>query len=124
MQDPHTSHSWFSHDPSCSADSKGFVDTRIVAPELLDDTRAPFAAAVPNVSASATIRKTLCSLKFLQQAVDPSSSATSLAFRDELSWLFEAGLLTPATSSSPTSSGNEMGPVAPEYGTSFYGATM
>ncbi|KAH9989742.1 hypothetical protein BJV77DRAFT_1015702, partial [Russula vinacea] len=51
------------------------------------------------------------------------SSATSPASQDELSWLFKAGQFTPATSSSPTGGGNEEGPVAPEYGTSFYGAT-
>ncbi|KAH9989445.1 hypothetical protein BJV77DRAFT_1017134, partial [Russula vinacea] len=94
---PRTSHSWFSQDPSCSPDSKGFVDT--------SDSRTPFAAAASNV-------------------VDPSSSATSPVSRDELSWLFEAGQFTPATSSSPTGGGNEEGPAVPEYGTSFYGATM
>ena len=80
-------------------------------------------AAAPNVSASATTRRALYSPRFLQQVVDPSSSSTSPASQDELSWLFEAGQFTPATSFSPTSGSNKGGPIAPEYGALHYGVT-
>jgi hypothetical protein len=104
------------------------VDTSFVAPDLLGDPIwTPFAAqsvaAAPNVSASATTGRALYSPKFLQQVVDPSSSATSLASQDELSWLFGAGQFTPVTYSSPTSGSNEEGPIAPEYGALHYGVT-
>ena len=127
MQDPRTSHSWFSHDPSRSPDAKVFIDTSLVVPELQGDTNwTPFAAhseATPtNVSASTTTRRVLYSPRFLQQVVDPSNFPTSPASH-ELSWLFEAGQFVPAASSSPTSGGNEEGPVVPRYSTSFYGAT-
>ncbi|KAH9987420.1 hypothetical protein BJV77DRAFT_1161362 [Russula vinacea] len=81
-----------------------FVDPSFVVAELPGDPIwTPFAAqsvaAAPNV-------------------VDLSSSATSSASQDELSWLFGAGRFMPATSSSPT---NEGGPIAPEYGALLYG---
>jgi hypothetical protein len=125
MQGPRTSHSWFSHDPSCSPDGKVFVDTSFVGPELLGDPNwTPFAAqpvaVAPNVSATGGA---LYSPRSLQQVVGPSSSATSPASQDELAWLFEAGQSTPAISYSPSSGGNEEGLVAPEYGALFHGGT-
>ena len=80
-------------------------------------------AAAPNVSATATTRRALYSPRFLQQVVDSSSSSTSPASQDELSWLFGAGQFTPATSLSPTSGSNKRGPIAPEYGALHYGVT-
>ena len=127
MQDPRTSHPWFSHDPSRSPDAKVFIDTSLVVPELQGDTNwTPFVAhseaAATNVSASTTTRRVLYSPRFFQQVVDPSSSPTSPASH-ELSWFFEVGQFVLAASSSPTSGGNEEGPIVPGYGASFYGVT-
>ena len=109
-------------------DAEVFVDPSYVAPELLGDANwTPFAAqsvaAAPNVSASATTGRALYSPRFLQQVVDPSSSTTSPASQDELSWLFGAGQFMPTTSFSPTSGSNEGGPIAPEYDALLYGVT-
>ena len=103
------------------------MDTSFVAPDLLGDPIwTPFAAqsvaAAPNVSASAIPEELSTHLDSFKQIVDPSSSTTSSASQDDLSWLFEAGQFTPAISS-PTGGSNEGGPITPEYGALSYGVT-
>ena len=64
----------------------------VVRPQL-DPFAAHSVAVEPKVSANATKKRALYSPRYLQQVVDPSGSADSLASQNERAWLLEQGNL-------------------------------